>query len=109
MVQGMAIPPVKNCSFFAISAFICRVAGAANECAPPLQPLISSRKPFFWQQNTTKGGKGIEQMRQMSHKGGRGRFQMAVIGERQVTGGNGRRFSGHNVWIWSEYGKFLAR
>ena len=34
---------------------------------------------------------------------------MAVIGERQVTGGNGRRFSGHNVWIWSEYGKFLAR
>jgi hypothetical protein len=37
-----------------------------------------------------------------------GRFQMAVIGERQVTGGNGMNPSGQEGWISSEYGRFLA-
>jgi hypothetical protein len=31
----------------------------------------------------------------------RGRFQMPVKGERQVTGGNGRNPSGQEVLIWS--------
>ena len=37
-----------------------------------------------------------------------GRFQMSVMGERQVTGGNGRGPSGRKVLIISEYGRFLA-
>jgi len=37
-----------------------------------------------------------------------GRFQMAVIGERQGAGGNGRGPSGQEGLIWFEYGRFLA-
>jgi len=37
------------------------------------------------------------------------RFQMPVIGERQVTGGNGRNFSGREGWISPEYESFLAQ
>jgi len=36
------------------------------------------------------------------------RFQMTVIGERQVTGGNGRNFSELEGWRCSFYGRFLA-
>jgi hypothetical protein len=38
-----------------------------------------------------------------------GRFQMSVIGERQVTGGNGRNPSGRKVLIFFGYGRFLAK
>jgi hypothetical protein len=38
-----------------------------------------------------------------------GRFQVALIGERQVAGGNGRNPSGQEGYISSEYGRFLAR
>jgi len=37
-----------------------------------------------------------------------GRFQMSVIGERQVTGGNGRNPTGRKVLMCSGYGRFLA-
>ena len=39
----------------------------------------------------------------------RGRFQMAGVGERQVTGENGRGPSSQETLIWFEYGRFLAR
>jgi len=35
-------------------------------------------------------------------------FQMAGVGERQISGGNGRGPSGQEGLIWFEYGSFLA-
>jgi len=37
-----------------------------------------------------------------------GRFQMAELGERQITGENGRSFSGQEVWIWIGYRRVLS-
>jgi hypothetical protein len=37
-----------------------------------------------------------------------GRFEMSVIGERQITGGDDRIFSCHKVYIRFGYGRFLA-
>jgi hypothetical protein len=34
---------------------------------------------------------------------------MSVVGERQITGGNGRNPSGRKELICSGYGRFLAR
>jgi hypothetical protein len=36
-------------------------------------------------------------------------IHMSVIGEHQVTGGNGRNFSDQEGRISSEYGRFLAQ
>jgi hypothetical protein len=31
-----------------------------------------------------------------------GRFQMSMVGERQIIRGKGRSFAGQEVWIWSD-------
>jgi hypothetical protein len=37
-----------------------------------------------------------------------GRFQMSVMGERQVSDGNVKNSSGQEVLVWTVYGRFLA-
>jgi len=37
-----------------------------------------------------------------------GRFQMSVIKERQVTGGNGRGPSGQEGWLWEDFGFVIS-